>query len=72
MLREFRPRFTPGPFFCMQLWQIDVGYACAGILVDEASVVRHAAPIFKWMKGKSILEIERWVKGKKGTLRRVD
>lgn len=52
------------------LWQIDVGYACAGI-VTWGDVVKVAAPIFKWMIGKSILEIERWVKGKRGTLRKV-
>ena len=55
----------------MQLWQIDVGYACAGIEVDEKGVVRNAAPIFGWMTGKWISEVQRWVHGKKGTLRRV-
>jgi len=36
-----------------------------------AGKVELAAPIFQWMRGKTILEIERWVKGKRGTLRKV-
>lgn len=55
----------------MQLWQIDVGYACAGIEVGKNNWVQHTAPIFKWMTGKSISEIQRWVQRKNGTLRRV-
>lgn len=55
----------------MQLWQIDIGYACAGIEVDEQDVVRNAAPIFKWMVGKRISVVQRWVDGKRGTLRKV-
>jgi len=56
----------------MRLWQIDVGYACAGVVTDEKGIIRVAAPIFKWAKGKTISEIERWVQKKCGTLRRVD
>jgi hypothetical protein len=55
----------------MQLWQIDVGYACAGIEVNENNKVQRTAPIFKWMTGKSISEIQHWVQRKNGTLRRV-
>lgn len=55
----------------MELWQIDIGYACAGIIADSDRIVVSAAPIFKWMIGKSVSEIERWVKSKKGTLRNV-
>jgi hypothetical protein len=55
----------------MQLWQIDVGYACAGIEVGKNNWVQHTAPIFKWMMGKSILEIQHWVQRKNGTMRRV-
>jgi len=55
----------------MELWQISVGTACAGIEVDGKGVVVNAAPIFRWMVGKRFLEIRRWVDGKNGTLCRV-
>jgi hypothetical protein len=55
----------------MQLWQVDVGYACGGIEVDEQNVVQNAAPIFRWMVGKQISVVQRWIEGKRGTMRKV-
>lgn len=43
------------------LLQIDTGYACAGIVVEDG-VCTEAAPIFAWMVGKSLEEIKRWRK----------
>ena len=43
------------------MYRIDTGYACAGILTDD-DVVYYAAPIFRWMTGKSIEEVKRWKK----------
>lgn len=41
------------------VFQIDTGYACAAIVV-EGSVVVEAAPIFRWMVGKQLAEVEQW------------
>jgi hypothetical protein len=49
------------------LYQIDVGYACAGIVIEEG-VVTVTAPIFTWMIGKGLPYIEQWVKSKGGTI----
>ena len=50
------------------LWQIDTVYACGGIEVDEAGFVRNAAPIFRWMIGKHLAEVRRWLQDKRGKL----
>ena len=49
------------------LFQIKLPYATAGIVTDRGIVVC-TAPIFKWMMGKTIQEVEEWVDKKKGTL----
>ena len=52
------------------LWQIDTGFACAGIVCDNQGFCIDAAPIFKWMIGKHYYEIEEWKRIK--SIRRVD
>ena len=52
------------------LWQIDVGYACAGIISDGKKICR-AAPIFGWMAGRTLAEACSWVQRKHGTVVRV-
>ena len=42
------------------LFQIDTGYACAGIETNKQGIVCNAAPIFAWMVGKSFSEIKKW------------
>ena len=37
----------------MRLYYIDLPYACYGIVVDESDAVVDAAPIARWMLGKS-------------------
>ena len=54
----------------MCLMQIDVGYACYGITTNN-SVVVDAAPIARWMIGKSIIYVSDWVKRKRGTIKYV-
>lgn len=49
------------------LWQVDIRYACFGI-VSEDGVVIEAAPIGRWMIGKDIAFVRRWVNGKRGTM----
>ncbi len=58
------------------LYQVDVGYACAGIVcegdtVDTMKVVE-AAPIYKWMVGKPFLKVMEWVNWKEGKIVKVD
>ena len=43
-----------------RIYQIDTGYACAGIIIDKHGIVYDAAPIFLWMIGKSMCEIKQW------------
>jgi hypothetical protein len=43
-------------------YQVDTGYACAGIEVGPGWVVVSAAPIFRWMVGKRLQDIARWKK----------
>lgn len=54
------------------LWQINVGYACAGIEVAPNGICIGGAPIFRWMVGKSMNEIYKWVEKKRGTMRKVE
>ena len=75
---QTNPRPRAGGFFygllwneTMQLWRIDVDYACGGVLVDAQGIVRVAAPLFHWMEGQRISAVRRWVLTKKGTLRQV-
>ncbi len=51
------------------LYQITLPYACFGIETN-GNVVVDAAPIGKWMIGKNIKEIARWVEGRGGTIER--
>ena len=51
------------------LYQIDLGYACAGVVV-RAGLVIEAAPIFRWAIGKSWVYFESWVRGMGGTVTR--
>jgi len=46
---------------------IDTGYACAGIVItdNETRKVIKAAPIYRWMVGKTYEEVMRWRKIKK-------
>ena len=45
---------------------VDVGYACAGIVVKN-NIVVEAAPIYKWMVDKDVNNIRKWKKIKRIT-----
>ncbi len=51
------------------LYRIELPYACGGILVENG-IVKTTAPIFKWMRGKSVESIREWMSTKRGTIRR--
>lgn len=44
--------------------QLDTEYACGGIIIKEG-VCTEAAPIFRWMIGKTYEEIKSWKKIKR-------
>lgn len=46
-------------------YQIDVGYACGGIEEREGIIV-DAPPIFKWMIGKELSFVMKWIRKKRG------
>lgn len=46
-----------------ELYQVDTGYYCAGIVVRDGVVVE-AAPVLRWALGKSLDVVSRWVNGK--------
>lgn len=50
------------------LYVIDIPYAFFGIIVHE-SMVQEAAPIGRWMIGKRIGAIRKWVESKRGVMR---
>jgi len=53
------------------LYQATTKYFCAGLETDEAGNVVLAAPIIRWMLGKNIQFVEKWLAGKDGTLTKV-
>ena len=53
-----------------ELYQIKLSYACAGIIVQNNTVIR-TAPIFSWMTGKNLNQIKTWVYNKKGTIYKI-
>jgi hypothetical protein len=54
------------PIFKM-LYQVNLPYAVFGIVVVN-DVVHEAAPMGKWMKGKSLDYIEAWVSQRDGVV----
>jgi hypothetical protein len=50
-----------------ELYKVTVPYASYGIVVRDETVIE-AAPIARWMVGKSLKRIIEWVRGKHGTV----
>jgi hypothetical protein len=50
-----------------RLYIINLSYANYSIIAVN-NIITEAPPIVKWMVGKSIDEVEKWVKSKKGTM----
>lgn len=53
-----------------ELYQITLPYTCFGIEV-RGHTIMDAAPIGRWMVGKSLVVVGEWVARKHGVLRRV-
>ena len=53
------------------LYYVNLPYACFGIEAVGGSVV-NAAPIARWMVGKLLATVEHWVRGKRGTIERIE
>lgn len=50
-----------------ELWQVQLPYATFGIIVERNKVIE-AAPIGRWMIGRSFMSIGNWVGQKGGKL----
>ena len=50
-----------------ELWQIDVGYFCAGLETENGKVT-YTAPILNWTLGKSLTSVQNWVAKKNGSM----
>lgn len=53
------------------LYRITTDYGVGGVIIANGKVAR-SAPIFRWMKGKTLTEITAWVESKNGTIEPVD
>ena len=52
------------------LYYVELDYACYGLVVEKEIVIK-APPIARWMQGKNIKEIRRWIKKKGGQINNV-
>jgi hypothetical protein len=52
------------------LYQATTRYFCCGLEVESGRVMS-AAPIIKWMIGKSLADVESWLRRKGGKLEKV-
>jgi len=52
----------------IELYQITLSYACAGIVVKDNKVI-DVAPIFIWMKGKNMNQVKNWIYSKRGSIK---
>lgn len=52
-----------------RLYGVILPYACFSITVGDSWRVVSAAPIGKWMVGKPLEEVARWVESKGGEVR---
>ena len=50
------------------VYRVDLSYACYEIATNSYGVVTEAALIAKWMVGKRIAYVFKWVQGKGGTI----
>lgn len=49
------------------LYQVDIGYACFGVEVKHKIVI-DAAPIGRWMIGKTWKDVRLWIENKDGNI----
>lgn len=46
-----------------KLWRLTTTFACAGLVTDEG-LVTESAPIFKWTRGKALIQVEAYYRKK--------
>lgn len=51
------------------LYQIILNYACFGIIVSEDDKIIDSAPIGRWMIGRDLKDVKRWINSKNGSIR---
>jgi hypothetical protein len=57
----------------VEIWQIDIQYACGGIVVgNDGRVIKAIAPIFRKQIGWSIQEVAQWVEKQNGKLTKIE
>ena len=54
-----------------EIYQTDLSYACAGIIVEDDIIV-DSAPIFSWAKRKHMNKIKKWVINKGGKITKIE
>ena len=54
-----------------KLYWISLSYATFGVITDNYNIITEAAPIGKWMIGKTILEVYSWVLKKRGEIKEI-
>lgn len=55
----------------MTLYRVILTYACFGIEVAASGIVQKAAPVGRWMVGKTLIYVRAWVTHKGGTVEEV-
>ena len=55
----------------LMLYRVELSYAVFGIITQGNTII-DAAPIGKWMIGKSIMYVGEWIAKKHGTLRQIE
>ena len=53
-----------------ELYQIILTYVCANIIIQNGIVIK-TAPIFNWMMGKNLIEVQFWVYNKNGVINKI-
>jgi hypothetical protein len=50
------------------LYRVVLPYAVAGVIADDAGIIRRAAPILRWAVGRPVAALARWTRGRGGTV----
>lgn len=53
-------------------YRISLRYAVFSVITTNGGVIVNAAPIGKWMRGKTVKFMRTWVSSKGGTIERLD
>ena len=53
-----------------ELYYVELDYACYGLIVTSGQVTK-APPIARWMIGKTLPEVSRWINWKAGKISQI-